>query len=98
MTAYLLHSLAWSAAGFVLGWFLGRLGREVATIGETVTPAHARRSPRRIRLHTEYLIGLMVVQIAACTIAASMILNARLEKATDFHAAFNAVYSDALAE
>ena len=98
MTTYLLHSLAWSAAGFVLGWFLGRLGREVATIGETVMPAHARRSPRRIRLHTEHLIGLVVVLLAACTIAASVVVNARLEKATDCQAAFNAAYSDALAE
>ena len=42
-------------------------------------------------------IGLVVVLLAACTIAASVVVNARLEKATDRQAAFNAA-SDALAE
>lgn len=82
--SYVFTSLAWSLCGFLAGWLLGGLGRDL--IG---APLH---------LWTERVIGIVVVILAVVTMVTSVSVNARLENVISCQAAFNANYRQALAD
>lgn len=99
MIVYVFHSLAWSLAGFVLGWAAGRLGRDVQQTREAVMPNHARpRTRPRPRVHTEHITGAVVVVLALITMVTSVHTTRELQAATECQAHFNDVYRAALVE
>lgn len=81
---YLVQSLAWSLCGFLVGWLLGGLGREL--IGAPM------------RVWSQRVIGLVVIVMAVITMITSVSVNLRLERVTQCQAQFNADYRQALAE
>lgn len=101
MIVYVLHSLAWSLAGFVIGWSLGRLGHDVQQTREAVMPNHtrARTRPRpRPRVHIEHVIGAVVVALAVITMLTAIHTTRELQNATRCQQHFNDVYRAALVE
>lgn len=97
MIAYVLHSLAWSLAGFVIGWGAGRLGREVQQTREAVMPSHTRPR-RRPRVHLEHVIGAVVALLAVVTMLTSIHTTRQLQTATECQRHFNDVYRSGLVE
>lgn len=97
MIAYVLHSLAWSLAGFVIGWGAGRLGREVQQTREAVMPNHTRTRPRP-RVHLEHIIGAVVALLAIVTMLTSIHTTRELQAATQCQKHFNDIYRSALVE
>lgn len=97
MIAYVLHSLAWSLAGFVIGWGAGRLGREVQQTREAVMPNHTRTRPRP-RVHLEHIVGAVVALLAIVTMLTSIHTTRQLQAATQCQKHFNDIYRSALVE
>lgn len=63
-----LAALAWSAAGFILGYLVGRAAREVHEIKEAVveekTEQPTPKRPQRSRPETHQVIGIVLVILA----------------------------------
>lgn len=97
MIVYVLHSLAWSLAGFVIGWSLGRLGRDVQQTREAVMPNHTHTRPRP-RVHIEHVVGGVVVALAVITMLTAIHTTRELQAATECQRHFNDVYRAALVE
>lgn len=95
MIAYIVHSLLWSITGFVVGWFAGRLGRDVHTLKETVMPEHPRPWYRR-RISRDALFGIVIVVLAVLTVASSVLATWQLSAATQCQEQFNNQYRAAL--
>lgn len=106
MTFYVVHSLAWSLAGFILGWVLGQFGREVRQIGREVREIERREigepmpepEPRWKRPQIEHIVGIVVVILAAITMVTAVASAARLQSVTECQSHFNTTYRNALAE
>lgn len=106
MTAgvYVLHSLMWSGAGFVLGWLLGHLGREVSAMTQFRTGTNGNSAARAARpqwlnyFGLERVIGLVVVVLATITMVVAVSVNSRLERVISCQAQFNSEYGAALTE
>lgn len=96
MTVYVLHSLAWSLAGFVIGWAAGSLGRDVHQTREAIVPSHARN--RTARVHMGNIIGVVVVALALITLITGVHNTRGLQQATECQARFNDIYRAALIE
>lgn len=99
MTVYLMHTAAWSLAGFLLGWLLGHLGRTVQEIGEVVAmtqepPRYV--APRRSTVTWERAAGVVLVILAAVTLVTAAASARQLQAVTECQTSYNNALRDLL--
>ncbi|MBB5159908.1 hypothetical protein [Saccharopolyspora phatthalungensis] len=89
--AYLLNSVAWSLAGFLLGLLLGQLGRAVQDLEEVVAVTHKTTPPSRRRrplLTWERAAGIVAV-LSAVTLVTAATSAYQLQQKTEFQTRYN---------
>lgn len=91
MITYLMHSGAWSLAGFLLGWMLGVIGRH-AQEGRTM-PSHQQpprpRSARDRGFIVERVAGIALVVLAAVTLITAAVSARQLQTVTECQTRYN---------
>lgn len=101
IVAYLMHSAAWSLAGFLLGWLLGHLGRRISNLEEVVSmppssrPAHR---PGRSPFTWERVAGVVLVVLSAVTIITAATSAHQLQRTTECQTAYNVALRDLLGQ
>lgn len=89
MTGYIVSNLLWSAVGFLVGVFVGRIGREAAK-GDALT--------RRVGLDVDRVITLIFVLLAAVTVVMGASTTIKQQHIVDCQARYNQQFRDGLEE
>lgn len=84
MITYLMHSGAWSLAGFLLGWLLGQFGRRVLGDHDDGVVVMKRRP-----ITVERLLGAVMVVLAVVTLVTAAIAARQLQDATACQSRYN---------
>ena len=95
--------LAWSLAGFLLGYLLGRAGREIhevkeAVVTDTQCPTESRRRPGVFGFVQTQWFGAILIILAVATVSVSGYTLNKQGRLLDCQTAYNIAYADALKE
>lgn len=101
----LLYGLAWSAGGFIIGYFLGKTSREIHEVKEalvTTTTTDSLAEPRRNKDPLSWVqsrpFGVFLIVLAVLTVAVSGYTLQKQGEIIDCQTAYNEAYSAALQE
>lgn len=94
---YVVSSLAWSLAGFLLGWLLATLRQDVRIIRRAVmpnTPVATWRGHTMTAALATRVLGIIVSVLAIVTVASTFIANDRINDATACQAEYNRRFAE----
>lgn len=92
--AYLINSAAWSVVGFISGWLLATVGRDVKDIKEAVVPDRVKQQ-RAPHPNGMRVLGIVVALLAIVTVVQGYMLSSKQAAVVECQATYNDRFAEA---